>query len=190
MSENSRILEWLEKISDDLNEVRTSRESTPIVQPLQEYFVPHSENVVNVLKKTVNGQLVLSFHEKNGHLDTKNQKVLTHCIVDQYVRDNVKMTYSDMRQWAAAICEVFPKEKSVVIIYFCEKKCWLQHNCSPWETVRTFWKETSAYRISNLKSDDSLSTFFDEWPRLTDFNGYELVRLHISVYYVFCMYLY
>lgn len=58
--------------------------------------------------------------------------------------------------------------------YF-ELKCWLQHNCSPWDQVLSFWRETRQTRIEEVHKASSLNHILQEWPRYNDFLGYELV---------------
>lgn len=90
-----------------------SREST-LQSPFSSSGLSISQNLADLLKKTVKGQLVLSFQEKWGYLDSRNQKILTHCIVDSYIASGQKMHYSEMRQWANEIAVLFPKEKPVL----------------------------------------------------------------------------
>ncbi|XP_039968848.1 uncharacterized protein LOC126764084 isoform X1 [Bactrocera neohumeralis] len=64
-----------------------------------------------------------------------------------------------------------------------EKKCWLQNNCTPWEQVIDYWKETSGQRIIDIYNASSLSCIFSEWPRYKDFRGYELVEIGFETLY-------
>lgn len=50
------------------------------------------------------------------------------------------------------------------------KKCWLAHNCNPWEQVKKFWADTCL-----LRKHCEVSDLLAEWPRYNDANGYELV---------------
>ncbi|XP_075147169.1 uncharacterized protein LOC142221346 isoform X2 [Haematobia irritans] len=117
LSVNSRILNWLEKLSQDVS-ISKSRECTPCQSASSENST--SYNLVELLKKTVKGQLVLTYQEKNGCLDSRNQTSLTHCIVDNYIASGRKMQYSEMRRWANEISKVFPKETPE--FYFMERK--------------------------------------------------------------------
>ncbi|XP_067645897.1 uncharacterized protein [Eurosta solidaginis] len=197
-SGHSIILSWLEKISNDLDTVK-SRESTPISLTSENT----SFKVYDLLKSTVRGQLVLSFHHQKGYIDNKHQKTLTHCITESYIATGRKMNYSDMKQWENAICQIFPKEKpETYFLYrkkrkeeslrqtvftektsheeFLEKKCWLTHNCTPWDQVKSYWKETSVMR---LNSGNSLKKLLEDWPRYSDSNGYELVEIDFENMY-------
>ncbi|XP_036322114.1 uncharacterized protein LOC118736122 [Rhagoletis pomonella] len=107
LSDNSRIIDGLEKISSNLS---VSRESTPSAQ-LPPVSSINKTRLINLLKSTVKGQMVLTYNEKYGYLDAKSQSTIAHCIVDRYVGNFVKMTYAEMQKWANAISEVFPKEK-------------------------------------------------------------------------------
>ncbi|XP_067634765.1 uncharacterized protein [Eurosta solidaginis] len=120
-----------------------------------------------------------------------------------------------MKQWANAICQIFPKEKpdrkkgkknpsgklysrcanSIRIERpssteieteetsheeFLEKKFWLTHNYTPWDQVKSYWKETSVMR---LKSANSIKDLLEDWPRYSDSNGYELVEIDFENMY-------
>ncbi|XP_067614465.1 uncharacterized protein [Eurosta solidaginis] len=58
--------------------------------------------------------MTLTYNDKYGYLDSKSQSTVAHCIVDSYIGNSVKMTYAEMQKLANAICDVFPKEKSLV----------------------------------------------------------------------------
>ncbi|XP_054085633.1 uncharacterized protein LOC128921594 [Zeugodacus cucurbitae] len=105
---NTEVLDWLKKISSDLSSVNSGECSMLPCSPQTKNF-----NLRELLKTSVKGQLALSYQEKHGYLDSKNQKNLTHCIVDNYIGLGRKMQYSDMREWANEIVAVFPKEKKV-----------------------------------------------------------------------------
>ncbi|XP_054081432.1 uncharacterized protein LOC128919883 [Zeugodacus cucurbitae] len=213
---NTEVLDWLKKISSDLSSVKSGECSMLPCSPQTKNF-----NLRELLKTSVKGQLALSYQEKHGYLDSRNQKNLTHCIVDNYIGLGRKMQYSDMREWANEIVAVFPKEKKE--FYFLErkmgkknpsgklfsrwanaiklenkanpvtqeayedvfddnvleKKCWLAHNCTPWEKVKKFWLDTCTFRN---KCKGSLSDLLADWPRYNDFNGYELVRKKHKVF--------
>lgn len=51
--------------------------------------------------------------KKNGNLDSKHQKYLTHCIVELYA-GNGKMSNNEMKEWSYEIHKTFPKERPVV----------------------------------------------------------------------------
>lgn len=108
-------MEWLEKISDKLSssECTVSQLGT---QTSAENSICGT-SLISLLKSTVKGQLVITFHERNNYIDSKNQKTLVHCIVEKYVGNRTKLTYAEMQQWSYAICEVFTKEKAVIFCY-------------------------------------------------------------------------
>ncbi|XP_049314538.1 uncharacterized protein LOC125778917 [Bactrocera dorsalis] len=227
LSASSRILEWLEKISDDLNAAKSSRDSSPVLQPTYDNCMD-SRSLTHLLKGTVKGQLVLHFQQKNGFLDAKQQNTLCHCVIENYIGRRKKLTYGEMQKWANIICDVFPKENPETYFLarkygkknptgklfsrwtnadktnyknfstdrtttaspaalssdkYYEKKCWLQNNCTPWEQVIDYWKETSGQRIIDIHNASSLSCIFSEWPRYKDFRGYELVEIDFATLY-------
>ncbi|XP_054090937.1 uncharacterized protein LOC128922845 [Zeugodacus cucurbitae] len=112
---NTEVLDLLKKTSSDLSSVKSGECSMLPCSPQTKNF-----NLRELLKTSVNGQLALSYQEKHGYLDSRNQKNLTHCIVDYYIGLGRKMQYSDMREWADEIVAVFPKEKKE--FYFLERK--------------------------------------------------------------------
>ncbi|XP_039951365.1 uncharacterized protein LOC120768656 [Bactrocera tryoni] len=61
--------------------------------------------------------MVLAYSEKHDYLDARKPSTLTHCIVNSYAANAVKITYSEKQKWAKAISEVFPKEKAETYIY-------------------------------------------------------------------------
>ncbi|XP_075167383.1 uncharacterized protein LOC142239470 [Haematobia irritans] len=110
LSANSRILNWLEKLSQDVS-ISKSREFTPCQSASSENST--SYNLVELLKK--NSQRTTCVD-----LPSRNQTSLTHCIVNNYIASGRKMQYSEMRRWANEISKVFPKETPE--FYFMERK--------------------------------------------------------------------
>lgn len=112
---SSRILEWLEKISDELTRSTNSRSCspTPTTALMSTASSFKATDIANILNVTVKGQLVLSFFERKGYLDGQHQKDLTHCIVDYFIANKKRMSYSDMSAIAKGISEKFPTEKEV-----------------------------------------------------------------------------
>ncbi|XP_017484320.1 PREDICTED: uncharacterized protein LOC108373000, partial [Rhagoletis zephyria] len=107
--ESSKILELLEKISNDLNAVKNSRESSPL--PQSSCGCIDSGSLIELLKSTVKGQLILQYQEEKGFLDAKHQNTLCQCIIEKYIGSQKKLTYGEMQRWATSICAVFPKER-------------------------------------------------------------------------------
>ncbi|XP_055915563.1 uncharacterized protein LOC129948541 [Eupeodes corollae] len=218
-----KVLEWLEKISNDLNSASSSRAST-----ISRVSESREADLTSLLKTTIRGQLILAYYEKNANLDSKKQKDLTHCIVERFVGIGAKMSYRDMNLWANAIAETFPTENkdtyflarkvgkknptgklfsrwcnversadaekkideceleqtlclmvNIKMQKFTEKKCWLQHNCSPWDKVTQLWKETTLQRNLQFQSEEelSLTKLLQHWPRFNDANGFELIDI-------------
>lgn len=89
-SNNSQIIDWLKKVSSDLS---ISRESTPYVH-LPRVNTPNW--LTDLFKSACKGQMVLAYSVKYGYFDAKNQIIITHCILDSYAANAVKMTYSKM----------------------------------------------------------------------------------------------
>ncbi|XP_055845493.1 uncharacterized protein LOC129911654 [Episyrphus balteatus] len=100
-----KVIEWLEKISNDLN--------APSSRASSHSRVAEETDLLSVLRSSVRGKMLLSYYEQNGQLNSKNQKVLTHCIVERFVGCGTKMSYRDMNLWANAIVETFPTENKV-----------------------------------------------------------------------------
>ncbi|XP_039950642.1 uncharacterized protein LOC120768147 [Bactrocera tryoni] len=119
LSASSRILEWLEKMSDDLNAAKSSRDSSPVLQPTYDNCMD-SRSLTDLLKGTVEGQLVLHFQQKNCFLDAKQQNTMCHCVIENYIGRRKKLTYGEMQKWANIICDVFPKENPET--YFLARK--------------------------------------------------------------------
>ncbi|XP_065354365.1 uncharacterized protein LOC135948838 [Calliphora vicina] len=118
LSANSRILDWLEKISEKLS--NSGYSDCPLSTQTSGDNSICGTSLTNLLRNTVKGQLVLTFNEKNNYLDSKNQKTLVHCIIEKYIGTRSKLTYAEMQQWSYAICDVFPKEKPET--YFLKRK--------------------------------------------------------------------
>ena len=105
------MIEWLEKISNDLNAPSSSRASSS--RASSHSRVAEDTDLLSLLRSSVRGKMLLSYYEQNGTLNSKNQKVLTHCIVERFVGCGTKMSYRDMNLWANAIVETFPTENKV-----------------------------------------------------------------------------
>ncbi|XP_049315436.1 uncharacterized protein LOC125779058 [Bactrocera dorsalis] len=99
-------------------------------------------------------------------------------LVDYGVTSTIILTKMD---WEDIDC-LFEKLPTKLRNYY-EKKCWLQNNCTPWEQVIDYWKETSGQRIMDIHNASSLSCIFSEWPRYKDFRGYELVEIDFATLY-------
>ncbi|XP_049316759.1 uncharacterized protein LOC125779437 [Bactrocera dorsalis] len=209
LSASSQILEWLQKISDDLNAAKSSRDSSPVLQPTYDNCMD-SRSLTDFLKGTVKGQLVLHFQQKNGFLDAKQQNTLYHCVIENYIYRkaektdiwrNAKVGQHHLRcipqresarkygkknptgklfsRWTNADKTNYKKfstdrttaasPAALSSDKYYEKKCWLQNNCTPWEQVIDYWKETYGQRIIDIHNASSLSCIFSEWPRYKDF---------------------
>lgn len=140
MSANSRILEWLEKISEDLQSVKS-------IDSQSACATKNSVDLLSLLKAKVRGQLILSFHNQNGFLCNKSQQALCHIIVEHFIGSGQKMTYMDMKQWALAIVHMFPKEK--VETYFLDRK---KGSKNP--TGKLFSRWANSTKLSNISRTD------------------------------------
>ncbi|XP_039970048.1 uncharacterized protein LOC120781955 [Bactrocera tryoni] len=172
LSESSRILEWLEKISDDLNAAKSSRDSSPVLQPTYDNCMD-SRSLTDLLKGTVKGLLVLHFQQKNGFLDAKQQNTLCHCVIENYIGRRKKLTYGEMQKWANIICDVFPKENPISIT----------KRSAGFRIIAHHGNRLSGQRIIDIHNASSLGCIFSEWPRYKDFRGYELVEIDFETLY-------
>lgn len=110
---NSRIMEWLEKISSEISSQHSSRSNTPDNNNSLE-----QKNLDALLKSSIRGKIVIDHYATFDNLNNKKQNELVHIIIDNFLVQRKKMSYNDMNQWANAIEQYFPNEKSVSFFKF------------------------------------------------------------------------
>ncbi|XP_050338861.1 uncharacterized protein LOC126765232 isoform X2 [Bactrocera neohumeralis] len=135
-----------------------------------------SRSLTDLLKGTVEGQLVLHFQQKNGFLDAKQQITMCHCVIENYIGRRKKLTYGEMQKWANIICDVFPKENPISITKRSAGCRIIAHHGNRLLI-------TGSQRIIDIHNASSLSCIFSEYPRYKDFRGYELVEIDFETLY-------
>ena len=57
------------------------------------------------------------------------------------------------------------------------KELWLKFHTEPWNTVLSYWKDTSDLRVNGNASEGSIAVLVQQWPALKHELGYMLVRV-------------
>ncbi|KAL5292666.1 hypothetical protein ACFFRR_011443 [Megaselia abdita] len=61
---------------------------------------------------------------------------------------------------------------------------WLQENFTPWDTIKSNWRKTCAFRRSHIVSkENQFFQILDMWPRLRKQHGFELIDIDFESLY-------